>query len=373
MSATIRRIAVTSSAHAYTVHVGPGLTAQAGGIVAPFAPRGRVAIAADETAWALHGDRFLDGLRDVGISADVVLIPPGEGSKSWAGLERLSDALLDLELDRGEALVAFGGGVAGDLAGLAAALYKRGIDYVQVPTTLLAQVDSSVGGKTAIDTRQGKNLIGAFHPPRAVIADIDILATLPDRELACGFAEIVKHGLLADAAYFNRLELDRSKLLSRDGAALTAIVARSVEIKADVVSRDEREGGVRALLNLGHTFGHAFEAEAGPGEALKHGEAVALGCVLALRYSEAEGLCAHGAADRAAAVFASAGLPTRIDELRAGDAPASELVAHMAHDKKAEGGTLTLVLCEAIGRAVVRKGVSAESVAAFLRAQGSRG
>ena len=307
---SIREIPVVSSAHAYTVHVGPGLMARAGGIVKPFAPRGRVAVAADETAWAHHGEAFTASLRASGVAVHFIPIAPGEGSKSWAGLERLSDALLDLELERGEAMVAFGGGVAGDLAGLAAALHKRGIDYVQVPTTLLAQVDSSVGGKTAIDVRQGKNLIGAFHPPRAVIADIDVLATLSDRELACGYAEIVKHGLLAEADYFDRLERAGPGVL-RDPPALTGIVARSVEIKADIVSRDEREGGVRALLNLGHTFAHAFEAEAGPGEALKHGEAVALGCVLALRYSETEGLCAPGTADRAAAVFGAAKLPTR--------------------------------------------------------------
>ena len=370
MSVEARRIAVTSAAHAYTVHVGPGLMRQAGEIVRPFAPRGRVAVAADETAWSLHGGALRDSLRAAGIDAQVIPITPGEASKSWAGLERLCDALLDLELERGEAMIAFGGGVAGDLAGLAAALHKRGIDYVQVPTTLLAQVDSSVGGKTAIDVRQGKNLVGAFHPPRAVIADIDVLATLPDRELACGYAEIVKHGLLADADYFDRLERDGAEAL-RDAAALTRIVARSVEIKADVVSRDEREGGVRALLNLGHTFAHAFEAEAGPGEALKHGEAVALGCVLALRYSEAEGLCPPAAADRAAAVFASAGLPVTIGELKAGNAPAERLVAHMAHDKKAQGGSLTLVLCEAIGRAVVKKGVDPARVAAFLQTQGA--
>jgi 3-dehydroquinate synthase len=367
----IREIAVAAAAHPYVVSVGPGALERAGAIMAPFAPRRRAAVAADEAAWGLHGATLTRALNAAGIASVPVLIPPGEASKSWAGLERLSDALLDLELDRGEALIAFGGGVAGDLAGLAAALYKRGIDYVQVPTTLLAQVDSSVGGKTAIDTRQGKNLIGAFHPPRAVIADTDVLVTLPDRELACGYAEVVKHGLLADAAYFEGLERAGDRVLARDPAALTAAVARSVEIKADIVSRDEREGGVRALLNLGHTFAHAFEAEAGPDERLKHGEAVALGCVLALRFSEAEGLCAPGAADRVSAVLARAGLPVRLHDLKAGLAPAERLAAHMGHDKKAQGGSLTLVLCEAIGRAVVRKGVAADRVAAFLRTQGA--
>ena len=232
-----------------------------------------------------------------------------------------------------------------------------------------------MGGKTAIDTRQGKNLIGAFHPPRAVIADADLpYLTLPDRELACGFAEILKHGLLADAAYFEAMPSGRSRAImsARPRRAVGRIVAGSVEIKADVVSRDEREGGVRALLNLGHTFGHAFEAQAGAGEALKHGEAVALGCVLALRYSEAEGLCPPGAADRAASVFKAAGLPTRLSDLPPeAVASADRLAAHMAHDKKASGGALTLVLCEGIGRAVTRKGVPAEAVAAFLRTQGA--
>ena len=368
----IREIPVQAAAHAYTVHVGPGLFTRAAQIITPFAPRRRLAIAADEQAWAAQGERFRQSLDEAGIACTVIGIAPGEGSKSWAGLERLSDALLDLELDRGEALVAFGGGVAGDLAGLAAALYKRGIDYVQVPTTLLAQVDSSVGGKTAIDTRQGKNLIGVFHPPRAVIADTDALSTLSDREFACGYAEIVKHGLLADAAYFERLEREGERMLARDPQTVTEIVARSIEIKADLVSRDEREGGVRALLNLGHTFGHAFEAQAGPGEALKHGEAVAIGCMLALRYSEAERLCPPGAADRAARVFAAAGLPTRLADLPPEAlAPADRLAAHMAHDKKASCGALTLVLCKDIGRAVVRKGVAPSAVADFLRSQGA--
>ena len=367
----IRRIAVTAAAHDYVVHVGPGLIAQAGGIVHPFAPRGRVAVAADATAWRLHGEAFAKALTGAGLEVLGVTIPPGESSKSWDGLARLSDALLDFELDRGEAVIAFGGGVAGDLVGLAAALYKRGVDYVQVPTTLLAQVDSSVGGKTAIDTRQGKNLIGAFHPPRVVIADTDVLATLPDRELACGFAEILKHGLLADAAYYEAMERDVAAIMARDPAALTAAVAGSVEIKAGVVSRDEREGGVRALLNLGHTFGHAFETEAGPGEALKHGEAVALGCVLALRFSEQVGMAEPGLADRAAKGFGAAGLPTNIDQLFGDPPTAKALVAHMAHDKKSEGGALTLVLCEAIGRAVVKKGVPPAEVEAFLLSQGA--
>ena len=369
---TLREIEVAAAAHPYTVHVGAGLFARVGEIARPFAPRGRLAVCADARAWAAQGERFMAGLDAAGIEAVVLAIEPGEASKSWAGLERLCDGLLDLELERGEALVAFGGGVAGDLAGLAAALHKRGIDYLQVPTTLLAQVDSSVGGKTAIDTRHGKNLIGAFHPPRAVIADTDALLTLPERELACGFAEVVKHGLLADAAYFEAAERDVAALMARDPEVLGRIVARSVEIKADVVSRDEREGGVRAHLNLGHTFGHAFEAQAGAGEAFKHGEAVALGCVLALRYSEAEDLCPPGAADRAVAVFKAAGLPTRLSDLPPeAIASADRLAAHMAHDKKASGGALTLVLCEGIGRAVTRKGVSAEAVASFLRTQGA--
>ena len=224
-----------------------------------------------------HGERLANALEHAGIATDVILVPPGEETKSFEGLAELSDRLLALNLERGDMVIAFGGGVVGDLTGFAAAIYKRGIDFIQIPTTLLAQVDSSVGGKTAIDTPRGKNLIGAFHQPRLVLADLDILATLPARELACGYAEIIKYGLLGDFAFFEWLEANVHAVLERDTAALVRAVGRSVEMKAEIVAEDEKETGRRALLNLGHTFGHAVEGEMGFGDALKHGEAVGLG------------------------------------------------------------------------------------------------
>jgi 3-dehydroquinate synthase len=258
----------------------------------------------------------------------------------------------------------------GDLAGLAAALYMRGIDFIQVPTTLLAQVDSSVGGKTAIDTPRGKNLVGAFHQPRLVLADIDVLSTLPERQLRSGWAEVLKHGLICDADFFNWLGGEGGAGVRGDPAALEGAVVRSVEIKAAVVGADEKEAGRRALLNLGHTFGHAIEAELGFEEAaLAHGEAVALGCCMAFRYSARQGLCDPAIAARVEAVIAAAGLPTRLAE--AGQFAASNLLARMAGDKKAEGGGLTLILARGIGEAFVSKTETPETVLAFLKEEGA--
>ena len=310
---TIATVRVELAERAYDVRVGPGLLAQAGAAIAPLLTRPRVAVVADSTVAALHGAALRTSLAAAGVAAHVIEIPPGEGSKSFAELERVCDALLALELDRGELVVALGGGVVGDLAGFAAAVYKRGIDFVQLPTTLLAQVDSSVGGKTGIDTPRGKNLVGAFHQPRLVLADTDTLATLPDREMRAGFAEVLKHGLLADARYFAACEREGAAILAREPAALVRAVARSVEIKAQVVGEDEREAGRRALLNLGHTFGHALETEAlhrtGTPSAVIHGEAVAVGCCQALRYSAAQGLCPPEDAACTERAFAASHLP----------------------------------------------------------------
>jgi 3-dehydroquinate synthase len=298
-----------------------------------------------------------------------VTVPPGEASKSFAELERLMDALLALGLDRKDLIVALGGGVIGDLAGLAAALYMRGIDFVQVPTTLLAQVDSSVGGKTAIDTPRGKNLVGAFHQPRLVLADVDVLGTLPERQLRSGWAEVLKHGLIRDAAFFDWLAGEGAVGARGDKAALVRAVERSVEIKSEIVGLDEKEGGVRALLNLGHTFGHAIEAELGFGDEMAHGEAVALGCCMAFRFAGGRGDLAEGEAGRVEAVIAAAGLPTRLEP---GRFHADALLALMAGDKKAEGGRLTLVLPRRIGEAVVEKDVDAGAVRRFLVEEGAR-
>ena len=268
--------------------------------------------------------------------------------------------------------MAFGGGVVGDLAGFAAAIYKRGIDFIQVPTTLLAQVDSSVGGKTAIDTPAGKNLVGAFHQPAFVLAALDVLATLSDREMRSGYAEVLKNGLLGDEGFFAWLEKNGGAVLAREPAALAHAVARCVEMKAEIVAEDERETGRRALLNLGHTFAHALESETGFGEALLHGEAVGAGCALAFRFSAELGLCALQAAVRAEAAIAGAGLPTRLHALAGAPFEAGRLIDHMAQDKKADAGGLVFVLARGVGEAFVARGVEREALLRFLVAEGAK-
>ena len=369
----MRRIEVGLGERAYPVLIGPGLIARAGELVAPLLKRRRAAIVADETVAALHGAALTQALGAAGIETTLVTIPPGEQTKSFEGLADLSDRLLALGLDRGDRIIAFGGGVVGDLAGFAAAIYKRGVDFIQIPTTLLAQVDSSVGGKTAIDTPRGKNLIGAFHQPRLVLADLDVLSTLPDRQMRAGHAEIIKYGLLGDFAFFEWLEVHGAGVLAREPEALGHAVARSVEMKAGIVGEDEREtSGARALLNLGHTFGHALEAETGFGEELLHGEGVALGCALAFRFSARQGLCAGQDAARAGGAIDAAGLPTRMDQIAPRPFSADRLLEHMAQDKKAEGGRLTFVLARGIGQAFTAKDVDAGDVRAFLIEEGAR-
>jgi 3-dehydroquinate synthase len=367
-----RRIAVALGDRSYEVLVGPGLIGRAGALVKPHLKRPRTAIVSDETVWSLHGARLSAALAGEGIAALPVIVPPGEQTKSWAGLADVVERLLAFELDRGDVITAFGGGVVGDLAGFAAAIYKRGVDFVQIPTTLLAQVDSSVGGKTAIDTAAGKNLAGAFHQPRLVLADLDVLASLPDREMRAGYAEVIKYGLLGDFAFFEWLEANGRSVLAREPAALAHAVARSIEMKAEIVAEDETEQGRRALLNLGHTFGHALEAETGYGEGLLHGEAVAAGQALAFRFSAAQGLCASQDAGRVAAAIAAAGLPTRLADVAGHPFDAARLASHMAQDKKAEGGKLTFILARGLGQAFTAKGVDAAAVRDFLVAEGAR-
>ncbi|MDP1875475.1 3-dehydroquinate synthase [Phenylobacterium sp.] len=359
-------------ARAYEVRIGSGLIAEAGRHIRPLLKRGRTAIISDETVWRLHGAALTEALLVEGVSATPVLVPAGEGSKSFEVLARVSDDLLALELDRGDLIVAFGGGVVGDLAGFAAAIYKRGIDFVQIPTTLLAQVDSSVGGKTAIDTPRGKNLIGAFHQPRLVLADLDILATLPAREIRAGYAEIIKYGLLGDLAFFEWLEANGRAVVDLESAALAHAVRRSVETKAEIVAQDEREAGRRALLNLGHTFGHALEAESGYGEDLLHGEAVAIGMAQAFRFSARQGHCSAQDAVRAEAAIAAVGLPVGMDALPGHPFDGRRLIDHMGQDKKAEGGRLTFILARALGDAFVARDVDADSILQFLTAEGAR-
>ncbi|MFN3667801.1 MAG: 3-dehydroquinate synthase [Brevundimonas sp.] len=353
----------------YDVVIGRGLMPDLGRRIAGLA-RGRTVIVTDETVAALHGPAVLAALESAGVRARLLTVPPGETSKSFAELERVIDRLLAFGLDRRDLILALGGGVVGDLAGLAAALYMRGIDFVQVPTTLLAQVDSSVGGKTAIDTPRGKNLVGAFHQPRLVAADIDLLATLPPRQLRSGWAEVLKHGLICDAAFFDWLAGAGAVGAQGDPDALTRAVVRSVEIKSAIVGEDEKEAGRRALLNLGHTFGHAIEAELGFDETrITHGEAVALGCAMAFRFSAFTGVGGAGASETVDSVVSAAGLPIRLEAV--GSFSADALLKRMSGDKKAEGGRLTLILARAIGEAFVDKAVDPTALAAFLKAEGA--
>jgi len=368
----MRKIEVGLGERAYPVLIGSGLLGQAGALVRPLLKQARTAVVIDATVAALHGQALAASLEAAGIQAPQIVLPPGEETKSFGRLAELSGRLLDLELDRGDLIVAFGGGVIGDLAGFAAAIYKRGIGFIQIPTTLLAQVDSSVGGKTAIDMPQGKNLVGAFHQPRLVLADLDVLASLPDRQMRAGYAEVLKYGLLGDFGFFEWLEGHGPAVLAREPEALGRAVARSVEMKAQIVAEDEMEtSGRRALLNLGHTFGHALEAESGFGEELLHGEGVALGCAMAFRFSARQGLCPGQDASRASGAIAAAGLPTRMADMQGGPFAADALVGHMAQDKKAEGGKLTFILARAIGQAFVAKDVDAAEVRRFLIEEGA--
>ena len=351
-------VRVESASGGYMVEVRSGLLAELPQRVAALP--GRAVVVTDETVATALADRL------AGVDAPVLTVPPGEASKSWATLSDLIDRLLALELERGDSIVALGGGVVGDLAGFAAAILKRGCGLVQVPTTLLAQVDSSVGGKTGINTAAGKNLVGAFKAPDAVWIDPDALATLPDRQLTAGWAEVVKYGLIDDPAFFAWCEANADAVLARDPAALTHAVEVSVRAKARIVAADERETtGARALLNLGHTFGHALEAEAGYDGTLLHGEAVAAGMAIALRFSAARGLTDGAEAERAAALLARSGLPT--DAREAGVRASGERLAeHMRHDKKSSGGRVAFVLARGIGAAFLDRTVELTDVARFL-------
>jgi 3-dehydroquinate synthase len=369
---SVRTLGVALAGRDYDVLIGPDLIGEAGERVRPLLRRPFAPVVMDETVAALHGEALRGSLRAAGVDCPAIVIPPGEQTKSFAGLADLCDRLLALGVERSDRIIAFGGGVVGDLAGFAAAILKRGVDFIQIPTTLLAQVDSSVGGKTAIDSPRGKNLIGAFHQPRLVLADLGVLASLPRRELVCGYAEVLKYGLLGDFAFFEWLETHGGEVLDLCGDSLAHAVARCVEMKAEIVAEDEREGGRRALLNLGHTFGHAAEALTGFGDELKHGEAVGLGCAQAFRFSAALGLCPRQDARRAEAAIAAAGLPTHLRQVFPAAPSADALIEAMAQDKKAEGGALTFILARGIGEAFVARGVERSPLRDFLLSEGAR-
>jgi 3-dehydroquinate synthase len=357
----MQTVRVALGDRSYPIHIGSGLLAR-GELVASAIPQLRAAIVTNQTVAPLYLDRLAEALAAAGVVCVRVVVPDGEDHKEWQTLNAVFDALLAHRCDRQTAIVALGGGVIGDLAGFAAATYQRGVPFIQVPTTLLAQVDSSVGGKTAINHPRGKNMIGAFHQPQLVLADTDTLATLPERELRAGLAEVIKHGAIRDAGLFAWLEANIERLLARDPEALAHAVRRSVEIKATLVARDERESGERALLNFGHTFGHAIEAGLGYGEWL-HGEAIGAGMVMAGDLSARLGLLDRGSVERLRRLIDRAGLPVlgpRFDTDRY-----AEL---MAVDKKARAGRNAFILLERLGSAVIRNDVSPEAVSATLSA-----
>lgn len=364
-----RTVRVELGARSYDVVIGSGLLASAGARIAPFAPGKRAGVIVDETVAALHLPALLSSLTAAGIAAEPIVVPTGEGSKSFATLERVVDALLAMGLERRDLVIAFGGGVIGDLAGLSAALLKRGLDFVQIPTTLLAQVDSSVGGKTAINARAGKNLVGVFHQPRLVLADLDVLKTLPERERRAGYAETVKIGLIGDAPFFNWCEQHGRDVIA-GGAATADAVETAVRAKAAIVATDERESGVRALLNLGHTFAHAIEAEAGMDSgAVLHGEAVGCGMALAFRFSAQLRLCSPADSARVDSHLEATGFATHLAKLPRGPYEPARMIEAMRHDKKNEGGRLTFILARGIGRAFVSRDVDESALADFLGQQ----
>lgn len=362
-------IRVELAGRSYDVHVARGLLGDATTHARDFLRKTVVPVVADANAWASHGATLTAALAAGGREVALYQVAPGEDSKSWSSLQNLTDWLLAQGVERGDHVFALGGGVVGDLTGFACAILKRGCGFVQIPTTLLSQVDSSVGGKTAINTAAGKNLIGAFHQPSLVLADTATLDTLPDREMRAGFAEVLKYGILGDAEFFAWLEDNGSAVLARDAHALEYAVTASVSAKARIVAEDEREtSGVRALLNLGHTFGHALEAETGFSDKLLHGEGVALGMVLAARYSARRGEISPDDAERVAAAISGAGLPSEIAALGM-DADGAALARHMLHDKKMDAGTLPFLLLRSIGAAFLAKDVDLADIATFLDEQ----
>ncbi|WP_090026111.1 3-dehydroquinate synthase [Lutimaribacter saemankumensis] len=358
----------------YDIHIGPGLLAQAGALIGPLLARPRVAVVTDETVAALHLDALRAGLSAAGIDMVSLALPPGEGTKSWPQFERTVEWLLEQKVERRDMVVAFGGGVIGDLVGFAASVLRRGVRFVQIPTTLLAQVDSSVGGKTGINAPQGKNLIGAFHQPSLVLADTEVLGTLTERDYLAGYGEVVKYGLLGDSEFFQWLEGNGSRASAGDMTARIAAVKRSVQMKADIVERDETEQGDRALLNLGHTFCHALESATGYSGRLLHGEGVAIGCALAFELSARLGLCSQEDPSRVRAHLRDMNMKVDLSDIEGELPDADGLLSLMAQDKKVIDGKLRFILVHGIGDAFVTSDVPPDVVRQVLSdALASRG
>jgi 3-dehydroquinate synthase len=362
----VNRVAVELGERAYEVRIGPGLIAHAGAEIAPLLRRKRVAVVTDEAVAALHLPTLTAALEAEGIAVASLALPAGEATKSWDQLARCTEWLLEQKVERRDIVLALGGGVIGDLVGFSAAILRRGVRFVQLPTTLLAQVDSSVGGKTGINTPQGKNLVGAFHQPSLVLADIDVLDTLSRRDFLSGYGEVAKYGLLGDAEFFEWLEREGLAIRDGDQAARLRAVTRSVEMKAGIVARDETEEGERALLNLGHTFCHALEKATGYSDRLLHGEGVAIGCALAFELSARLGLCSQEDPSRVRAHLSAMGMKVDLADIP-GDMPGAEaLIALMGQDKKVVDGRLRFILARGIGQAFVAEDVPGDTVREVL-------
>lgn len=358
-------ITVDLAGKPYEVVVGADILQDALRWVRPFLPRQQTVIITDDTVARLHLPALSAALDAGSVTYRTLQLPAGEQTKTMAVLQQVLDFLIEAKIERSDAILAFGGGVIGDLVGFAASILRRGCNFIQIPTTLLAQVDSSVGGKTAVNVPQGKNLVGAFHQPRLVLADTAVLNTLPRREVLAGYAEVVKYGLINDPAFFEWCTQNGKALIAGDMAARRHAVEKSVQAKASIVMQDETETlGIRALLNLGHTFGHALEAETGYGDSLLHGEAVAVGMVLAFQFSALRGLCPPEQAHRVEQHFADLGMKTSLAEIT--NAPGERLVAHMLQDKKRQSGTLPFLLARGIGQTYLDKTVNLADIEAFL-------
>lgn len=362
------RVHVALGDRSYDIIVGDNAIEQCGELVAAVAKSNRTIVITDENVAPHWLAKVTQSLEGAGLSARSIILPPGEHTKSYSQLEALLDELLEQGIDRKTTLIALGGGVIGDLTGFAAAIVLRGINFVQIPTTLLSQVDSSVGGKTGIDTRQGKNLVGAFHQPLCVIADTATLDTLPARERRCGYAEVIKYGVINDREFFDWLIENGQRVLDGDSDARREAVIRSCKSKAAIVAADEKEVGLRALLNLGHTFGHAIEAQVGFDDVLKHGEAVAIGMVMALDMSARLAVAPESARDELKDHLDKLGLPTTLIGLVGDNWTSAALLDHMGRDKKTEGNQLTFILARDIGNSFVAKDVDQEAVAVTLDA-----
>ncbi len=359
-------VRVSLGARSYTVRVGRGLIARAGAEIAPLLRRNRVCVITEATVAELQLDGLRTGLAEGGVAMEALILPAGEATKSWRYLEQAVEWLIAQKVERGDVVVALGGGVIGDLVGFAASILRRGVRFVQIPTSLLAQVDSSVGGKTGINSPLGKNLIGAFHQPSLVLADIDALDTLPARDFLAGYGEVVKYGLLGDAAFFDWLDANAPAMAAGDKALRQEAVRHSVRMKADIVERDETEQGDRALLNLGHTFGHALEAATGYSDRLLHGEGVAIGCLLAFDLSARLGLCSQEAPERVAEHLARMGMKRTLSDIEGDLSGRDGLIALMGQDKQVQDGSLRFILVRAIGDSFVTADVPRAALAELL-------